>query len=76
MQCSKVTIVVVRIFMNQSLGLTDLPKSGCAIAHLAHPGKTGLLSSSFLMVTGKDSSVPNRHVGLNKRADGKILKKH
>ena len=24
-------------------GLTDLPKSGCAVAHPAHPGTTGLL---------------------------------
>ena len=31
--------------MNQGLveiGLTDLPKSGCAMAHPAHPGTTGL----------------------------------
>ena len=25
-----------------NIGLTDLPKSGCAMAHPAHPGKTGL----------------------------------
>ena len=25
------------------IGLTDLPKSGCAMAHPAHPGTTGLL---------------------------------
>ena len=24
------------------IGLTDLPKSGCAMAHPAHPGSTGL----------------------------------
>ena len=24
------------------IGLTDLPKSGCAMAHPAHPGTTGL----------------------------------
>ena len=24
------------------IGLTDLPKSGCAMAHPAHPGATGL----------------------------------
>ena len=27
------------------IGLTDLPKSGCAMAHLAHPGTTGLDST-------------------------------
>ena len=27
------------------IGLTDLPKSGCAMAHPAHPGTTGLLFS-------------------------------
>ena len=25
------------------IGLTDLPKSGCAKAHPAHPGTTGLI---------------------------------
>ena len=30
------------------IGLTDLPKSGCAMAHPAHPGATGLLSRHFL----------------------------
>ena len=29
------------------IGLTDLPKSGCAMAHPAHPGTTALLCNSF-----------------------------
>ena len=30
------------------IGLTDLPKSGCAMAHPAHPGTTGLISQYHL----------------------------
>ena len=29
------------------IGLTDLPKAGCAMAHPAHPGTTGLFILSI-----------------------------
>ena len=38
--------------------------------------ETGNLTIYFILYTSKYSSVPNRRAGRNKRAGGKILKKH
>jgi hypothetical protein len=40
------------------IGLIDLPKAGCAMAHLAHPGTTGLWSKylPYLMLNYSQSS--------------------
>ena len=42
--------VVFDAFFRIEIGLTDLPKSGCAMAHPAHPGTTPLKPSHVEMI--------------------------
>ena len=57
------------------IGLTDLPKSGCAMAHPAHPGMTGLCMALFQKQRiKKDMEFKNNLTTTKKRVVFRLLR--